>query len=392
MEEYKCQTTMMIYTRQASQLRSEVSEPSDTVNLAGFSRYLYQRRKLIIVASITALALTGLTSLLLPTKYTATASVLIEPPAGNDPRGATAVSPVYLESLKTYEHFASSDSLFRQALTQLHLRDDHSGVAIENLKRRVLKVNKPKDEKILEISATLGDRTKAQQLAQYIAEQTVAMNRSLESDSTRDLSGDAMKLVQAARTRVDDARAVRDAYLVEQPIASLEAGLAGATDLKVRVDRSLTDSEVELAAVTARLTSQHGDKSVGNGSVAQDDIAALQAQVAALRQRSQRLAEEVASDSALLEKRKQQREMLDKEVQAAQAQYESAVTRRTEILASAAYRGERLEIIDRGVVPERPSSPNISLNLVIAFIGSIFSCVLYLAFRFGQLRMQTGVR
>ncbi len=382
----------MIDTREKKHVRVVVPEPADVLDIAGFSRYLYQRRKLIVNASLIALVLTGLASLIVPAKYTATASILIEPPAGNDPRGAMAVSPVYLESLKTYEHFASSDSLFQQAVAHLGLRQTYSGVAIESVKHRVLKVTKPKDEKILEIRATLGDRAKAQQLAQYIAEQTIALNRSLETDSTREFSRDATKLVETAKTRLENARAARDIYLIQQPIASVEAELSDATDLKARIDRNLADTDVELAAVVARFSAQQADKSSGNGGVTQDDVAALRAQIPALRQQSQKLAQQIALDGALIEKRKQEREILDKEVQAAQAQYEAATTRRIEVLASSAFRGERLEIIDPGVVPERPSSPNIPLNLIVALLSSIFCCVAYLAVRFGYLRLQSDIR
>lgn len=382
----------MIDTHEKKHVRIVLPEPVDALDIAGFSRYLYQRRKLIVNVSLIALALTGVASFTLPAKYTATASILIEPPAGNDPRGATAVSPVYLESLKTYEHFASSDSLFQQALAHLGLREKYLGIAIESVKRRVLKVTKPKDEKILEIRVTLRDRVKAQQFAQYIAEQTVALNRSLEGDSTRELSRDATTLVEAARVRLEKATAARDVYLKEQPIASVDAELSGAMDLKARADRNLADTDVELAAVMARFTSQHADKSSINGGVTQDDVAALQAQIPALRRQSQELGQRIALYGALIEKRKQQREILDKEVQAAQAQYEAAITRRTEVLASSAFRGERLEIIDPGVVPERPSSPNITLNLIVALLTSIFCCVVYLAFRFGYLRIQSAIR
>ena len=38
-----------------------------------------------------------------------------------------AVSPIYLESLKTYEHYAESDSLFQNALDRFGLRRALSG-------------------------------------------------------------------------------------------------------------------------------------------------------------------------------------------------------------------------------------------------------------------------
>ena len=88
----------------------------DTFDGYGYIRHLRARWRLPAVALFVALAASLTISLLLPTKYTATVSLVIEPPAGIDPRVATAVSPIYLESLRTYEHFASSDQLFAQAV------------------------------------------------------------------------------------------------------------------------------------------------------------------------------------------------------------------------------------------------------------------------------------
>ena len=102
---------------------------------------------------------------------------------GADLRAAMAVSPIYLESLKTYEHFASSDSLFQRALEKF-------GVArhpLESVKRRVLKVQIVRNTRILEIAATLPEPVKAQALAKYIAEAAVELNRSTVSEGDQDL-------------------------------------------------------------------------------------------------------------------------------------------------------------------------------------------------------------
>ncbi len=82
------------------------------------------RWRLVAAVVAAALATSLLVSLVLPKKYTARALLVIEPPAGSDPRAATAISPIYLESLKTYEHFASSDHLFFQAVEKFQLRGD----------------------------------------------------------------------------------------------------------------------------------------------------------------------------------------------------------------------------------------------------------------------------
>src|SRR5579871_6638074 len=86
-----------------------------------------------IIAVLVSLGIT----LLLPKKYTAVTRIFIEPPAGSDPRTSTTVIPIYLDSLRTYELFASSDTLFLQALEQFHLRN---GAPLDRLKRSILKV------------------------------------------------------------------------------------------------------------------------------------------------------------------------------------------------------------------------------------------------------------
>ncbi len=75
-------------------------------------------------------------SLLMPKRYTATASIVIEPPGNTDARTAIVISPMYLESLKTYESFADSDSLFARAAEKFHLQETGGAARpIESLKR-----------------------------------------------------------------------------------------------------------------------------------------------------------------------------------------------------------------------------------------------------------------
>src|SRR3954451_24910285 len=145
--------------------------------------YLRSRGRWIGVSCGVAVAIALAVSLLMPRQYTATARIVIEPPAGTDLRAAVAVSPIYLESLRTYEQFASGDSLFQNAIAKFGLRAG----PIESQKKRVLKVGLLRNTRILEISATLPDPSKAQALAQYLAQATIDMNRSLTADGDQDL-------------------------------------------------------------------------------------------------------------------------------------------------------------------------------------------------------------
>jgi uncharacterized protein involved in exopolysaccharide biosynthesis len=47
--------------------------------------------------------------------------------------------------------------------------------------------------------------------------------------------------------------------------------------------------------------------------------------------------------------------------------------------AAQGYRGERLRIIDPGVVPERPSFPNTTLNVLLALVAALALSLLYIA-------------
>ena len=152
----------------------------------------------VLVAGTAAIAL----CLLLPKQYTAVATLVIEPPGG-DPRSATAVSSIYLESLKSYEAFASSDSLFARACGKFHLLDGKTGPPLESFKRRVLRVDKLKDTTVLEVSVTLPDPAQAQALVQYLAEETVALDRSIIRAGDQELLDNLRLQGEAARKELD---------------------------------------------------------------------------------------------------------------------------------------------------------------------------------------------
>ena len=98
--------------------------------------YLRARWRWIACSAALAVVLAAAASLAMTPQYTATARVVIEPPAGADLRAAMAVSPIYLESLKTYERFATSDTHFAKAVEHFQLQTANSSQTIESLKQR----------------------------------------------------------------------------------------------------------------------------------------------------------------------------------------------------------------------------------------------------------------
>jgi uncharacterized protein involved in exopolysaccharide biosynthesis len=336
-----------------------------------FAEYIWGKRIVFLIACAVAIVVTLAVSLLLPKRYTARSSIFIEAPAGNDPRAATAVSSVYLESLKTYESFASSDTVFERATRRFQ---------VDASKNSVLKVTRPVNTTVIEIAVTLHDPRKAQGLAQYIAEQTVEMNRSIEATSADSLIVELRSQSQAALERLTNASRERDAFATANPIEAVENELRDGSDFESRLDQDLAHARTELA----------GD-ATQPGPVPETlrrQMASAEARITAIGNQRRDLARLLAQKGSQLDTRKSRLNALEDEERVARNAYEDTRTRLNETLASPLYRGGRLRVIDPGVVPQRPSFPQTPLNLAAALLASLMGTFLYLALRFGYVRLQ----
>jgi polysaccharide biosynthesis transport protein len=338
-----------------------------------FVEYMRRRWPAIAITCGVALGLALTASLTLPKRYTATASLIVQAPGGNDPRASTAVSPVYLESLKSYESLASSDTLFARALTAFHVPEGTGSASFSSLKKRVLKVTKPSNTAIVEISATLGDPRKAQAVAQFIAEQTVELSRSLDDRSSNDLTAEFRSQLNAALLRYTKAKEARAAYVAGQPIEGLENEVDQHTRLGFGLERDLLTARTDLA------------ESAAGASAAQ--AASAKARIASLENQLRELREALAQKSGQLDERKFRRDALESDERSAEAAWEMAETRMNEMLSSAQFHGERLQIIDPGIVPDQPSSPNTPLNLAGALTFSLAGSLIWLVIGFSHARL-----
>ena len=299
-------------------------------------------------------------SLLATSRYTATCRILVDPPAGSDPRVSTAVSPIYLESLRTYEAFAASDDLFLQASKKFGLRRD--ATPIEKLKRRTLKVEVLRNTKLLEISATLPDAAKAHELSLYIAQEAVNLNRSVARAADSELLADAEKRLAAARQVLDRAQKAWSDAVTQGPTDQLSSQLEADIELRGHLERELVDAEVDRVEIEAT----------------QPGLAAPRARAEQLRAQVKTLEQNIAREQAQLAERTARAERLESERKSAEAALRTAETRLHDTQANTGYRGERLTIIDPGIVPERPSSPNVALNVLAAAFGGLVLSVLYI--------------
>lgn len=337
--------------------------------------YLRARWRFAVLAVGGAVLLTALGSWLAPKRYTATATLMIEPPTGGDGRGAAVISPIYLESLKSYEEFASSDTLFAKAVEKFRL---NSGVPIETLKRKVLEVRKPKETKLLAISVTLADAGQAQRMAQFLAEETVAMNSSLVRAGEAEVRAELDQQLERSRAELERSRAALAAVEASGSVAALDEEVRANAELRSRTTEQLIAANALLAELAAR-------KDAG------EDAAATRARVAALTAERAGLEREAAAKAAALAALRARLEIADDRVRAAQAGFTTLAERAGGLAASGLLRSEQIRVVDPGIVPQRPSFPRLELFTIAAFLIATVLSLAWLSLEFGLSRQRARV-
>jgi uncharacterized protein involved in exopolysaccharide biosynthesis len=332
----------------------------EPVNTYRYLTFLGSRWRFIAVSCAIAVTLALAVSLTQQKLYTATCGILVQPPAGSDTQSALVVSPIYFESLKTYEHFASSDSLFLRALDRFHLRQRFPGRPVESLKAGILKVAMVRDTKILQIKVTLPDPKTAQALALYLGEETVRLGRTVDEEGGQEMAQQLAKTEMDARNRLDESEAALARAASEQPIEKLQQDTQSGSDLKSSLERQLLRVEVDAADAQA------------------GEAATYTARAETLRKQLAQIDRDLSANEQLLARRMAERDRLDAERTASQAAYETLETRLAQVRGDLGYRSERLKIIDPGIVPELPSAPNTMLHVLAALLLGLVAPVIYL--------------
>ena len=326
-------------------------------------------------------------SLALADKYTATANILIDPPSASDPRISTAVSPIYLESLKTYEQFAASDTLFIRACDKFQLLDAKGNQPVESFKKRVLEVRKLKETKLLQISVTLPDAKRAQAVAQYLAEQTVALSVGISEAHDRQVLAQARSELAGAAKALGEERN-RAHQGIAGSIDVLEAEINSLSHAASSITAQLGEADGMAAEAAARFTEMTQAKSPDT-EYFRREAAAARAKAEALKTREQTIESTLQRKGALLAKAKAAQAENDALVRSAEGAYDQLARRVAELDAAVGTRSEQLRIVDPGTVPQKPSSPNLLLNCVAAFVSSlvIAAAVLCLTFSVERQRL-----
>jgi uncharacterized protein involved in exopolysaccharide biosynthesis len=340
--------------------------------------HLRGRWRLFAAAAGIAVALALALTLTQDKQYTAVTRIVIDPPAAMDPRAAVAVSPIYLESLRTYEHFALSDALFERALAKFDLRKTRPGRPLESWKKGVLRVEIPRTTKILEIRVTLPDPRKAHAMARFLADETVKLNQTVNVEGDEELRrGQERELEEAKQVR-DRARTEYLELMRAAPVEAIESAVQSLQSRRFAVERDLLNEETLLAELEGR---EKSDEPAARG-----DALPVRMRVAHLREERKRIEGEIAKSASLLSQRTAQLDQARGRLRLAETAYDALETKVRESRSAAGHRGERLRLIDPGVAPERPSAPNLPLNVMAALLASVTLALLYITFEFGLQR------
>jgi capsule polysaccharide export protein KpsE/RkpR len=151
-------------------------------------------------------------------------------------------------------------------------------------------------------------------------------------------------------------------------------------ELQTKLRQDLLDAEANVAEYQQQ----------GDGQFAREQLQAARARVSLLEKRSQELARSISEKSALVAKRTAKRDEVVAELRMAQAAYDSSAARLRDLRGAAGTRGERLRVMDPGIIPQRPSSPNVFLNVAAALLVALVASIVYLSFAFSFRRRSVG--
>ncbi len=347
--------------------------------------YIVSRWRFVVAAVAAAALLTFTVSEFLPRKYTATATVIIDPPGSNDPRAALVVNPTYLDSLRTFERYFTSDTLFQQAAQRFHLDGGKAGISA--LRNSVLKVSVEHETRVLEVSATLSNPRDALALVQYITQESIHASRDEAQAGDRDTVANVTEEYESARVRFEKARAEWELAAQQGTPESLQGEVSAAIGLHSEVSRLRVQAEAE--AAEWRLRARDGDAQDRQSSTVLANASSARASEYAKRENE--LADEISTKRKQLADLSERHAVASGEFDSARKAYEAALSRMRDFSALNGLRSEHMRVIDPGVEPRQPSSPKVLLNTIAASLLAACFAVAWLNFVAGIPRQRPAV-
>jgi capsule polysaccharide export protein KpsE/RkpR len=213
----------------------------------------------------------------------------------------------------------------------------------------------------------------AQQFVRYVAEETVKLSRGESAAADHEVMSEAERQSIEAQQRLDRAQQAWILDAAHESGGALPAQIDGEVELAAKVAQSLSDARSDIA--------EYQEKA---GYAAA--LPGLRARASELDRRLQEIEKSIERKSTIASQRAASQEKLEVELKMAQTASEAGAARLRELRATAGTRGERLRIIDPGIVPQRPTSPNVALNVFAALVLTLAGLAAYLTVAFSYHR------
>jgi capsule polysaccharide export protein KpsE/RkpR len=226
----------------------------------------------------------------------------------------------------------------------------------------------------MEISVTLRDPKLAQSVAQYLADETVALSHAESLDADREFIDEAEKQAAASAHRLAQAQMAWTSLSVREPVEALEGELDASVEQQGKLRQQLVEAQTNIA--------EYQEQGKTDSQFAREQLQSERARAEVLEKRLQELERSIEKLGSTMAGRSAQREASQNEVKSAQTGSAAAEAHLRELRAAAGSRGERLRVMDPGIVPQRPSSPNVPLNVAAALLLALAASVIYLSFAF----------
>ena len=353
-----------------------------------YLRHLRERWKTVAAVAAVAGAVALLVSLALPNKYDATVTLLIQPGA-SDPRYPPPLNQVYLEYLRSYEYVVQGDELLARVLKEFQLGGEPYGYTVDSFRRRVLDVRLFKNSKLLAVRVRFGDPQKAHQIALFLAREAMKASEALkDADTDRSVRQIGRDLEQA-RTRLAQAESEVEAFRRQAREDELFRTIQVEMESKSEYQRQLGSLRVRVPELEARVAALRGqlketpDKLEMEQQVrglldeAVADLEGARAKHKAVERALADLAAPLARHQAELLHIQTREQEVQRNYQAARDAFTMLSGRANEARMSAASRSEQLQIADPGIVPERPATPHILFNVLLALSLGALAALAY---------------
>lgn len=352
-------------------------------DLNSYLRALAARWKSIVAVTLGAAAIAFAVSMVLPSTYEATVLMTIQPGIAGASNPA-AMSPAYLDSLRSYEQWLQSDGLVSQLLQSQKIED----YSVESFRRSALRVNLGKGTRTLTVSVRMTDPKRAHEAAVKLAEMAVAANNGVARAETEQARAAADREVEEARKPLLAAQDALEQFNRETRGEEAFRQVQQHIESKSTYQTELMDAKVRLAEQEARLSSLTAQvEKAGSATLQQslrEQAETARTEAAALRARRDTLLATLAAlepalarGQAALATLESKRHALERDYQAAEQRFKALGTRATDSGISAGLRHEDLQIADPGVVPSRPVSPRPALNTALGAMLGWIAALLY---------------